>query len=136
MRKIRLAITSLFLSVAALSQAQSPTGVNTAPIMVNATPQRYALYFEANWCKNCYKLDTRTGQLWEIKGDWIPEKIEIKEFTGIEKPAENDSYDGRFIFRPMAYNGLSWLYVFDTKTGNLWTSKLGKSPDYILKLVK
>lgn len=94
------------------------------------------MYFDSDWGKNCFKLDTRTGKLWEIKGDWKPEKIELIEFTGIDVVSELDLYDGRFIYRPMSYNGLSWIYVFDTKTGKLWSCQRGRNnPSYEFQLI-
>lgn len=115
MKKLKFFIVVLLLCLGA------PMAFTQMPQRVNPVPPRY-VFVDSEWdCKDGYKFDTRTGRLWEIKAHWNPEKAKVIEFSGIDYPAESDSYDGRFTFRTLSTDGRTWIYIFDTKTGNFWT---------------
>ena len=129
MNKITELLIVLFMSIAIVGHAETPTAVTVIP------HQRYIFNEDPFDCEIGYKLDTRIGKIWEIKNHWNYEKTQITEFTGIECPAETNSFDGRFSFKVQANNGDAWIYVFDSKTGNLWTCRIGRSNDYIFHLL-
>lgn len=122
MRALKAFLIAAYISCAMVSYAE-------APIMTTEVPQRFILKEGPFSEEECYKFDTSTGQLWEIQNFHNPEKVKVTPFSGIK--TETDPYNGRFTFNVLSHNGHVWIYVFDSKTGNVWiTNILNRKKDY------
>ncbi len=130
MNKLKTLLIVLLISVAIVGYAETPT-------MVNNIPKRFVLVKMVRWEHNCLKLDTRTGEVWFVKGDSNVEKIQLNKCAGIQTVSESNSFDGRFCLHFMDEGGIPWVYVLDSKTGNIWAmeyARRGKSDHSFIQI--